>query len=356
LEKFLQMGIVVNNNNVNFSTPSQINEYIKSNQSQKLVYDSLTDTWKKTIDESNSILEKISTDEDYLKNNLENVESYIETLNLTLDYYNELGINYDAIGFIRRGLQNMRRDLEKNYRYLSFKYYQYMLNSNKIEILRSNNQNKELKSKIDESEKKLNSMDNRIESLGGTFLNIVLTISIVSSMIAVLLNVKPEYAVVIVFSSAWLLLSSILFISEYYKSDKNKKSFGKLVYIIFSIVALVIVVLVPLLNKNKAVEEKTYFTEKESVSQYISIEDKDVISKFLNNFSSYWRNNDDTYIKNLDILNINYISKINFYKRTKGNLDYYEYEILLANNKAITLKMNTSDLKEWLYQNNLLIK
>ena len=346
----------MNNNNVNFSTPSQINEYIKSNQSQKLVYDSLTDTWKKTIDESNDILEKISTDEDYLKNNLKKVENYIETLNLTLDYYNELGINYDAIAFIRRGLQNMRRDLEKNYRYLSFKYYQYMLNSNKIEILKSNSQNKELKNKIEESENKLNSMDNRIESLGGTFLNIVLTISIVSSMIAVLLNVKPEYAVMIVFSCAWLLLSSILFISEYYKSDKNKKSFGKIVYIVFSIITFFIVVFVPIINKNKKVEEKTYFTERDSISQYISIEDKDVISKFLNNFSSYWKNNDDTYINNLDIINIDYISKINFYKRTKGNLDYYDYEILLVDNKTVVLKINSSDLKEWLYQNNLLIK
>ena len=175
-------------------------------------------------------------------------------------------------------------------------------------------------------------------------------------MIAVLINVKPEYAIMIVVVCAWILLSSILFISEYYKSDKNKFSFGKIVYINFSIVAFFIIVLVPYLNKNKGIEEKTYFVEKESVSQYISIENKDTISKFLNNFSSYWKNNDDAYINNLEILNIDYISKIIFYKRTKGNLDYYDYEILLVDNKSVVLKLNSSDLKEWLYQNNLLFK
>ena len=101
--------------------------------------------------------------------------------------------------------------------------------SDKIEAVLANNQN--------EIDKKMGKIDSRIEGLGSIFLNIVLTISITTTMVTVLLDASPRYSLVIVLGCAWLLLSAILFVGSYFKSDSNPKNkLAVTVYVILSII------------------------------------------------------------------------------------------------------------------------
>lgn len=88
----------------------------------------------------------------------------------------------------------------------------------------------------------MQNVDNRIEGLGATFLNMVLTISIITTMVTVLLNTNPKYSVIIVLVCAWLLLSSIIFLGSYFKSNKSIKegnSLAMIIYIILTVLTLV---------------------------------------------------------------------------------------------------------------------
>ena len=377
------------NDKLFFLTQQDINNYVKSNQNS--IYDDLKEKWTKKIKISDKILDNISKNSEYIEKNLKSVEDCIEDLNLTLDYYNEIGVNCDSIGYIKNGLQNLRRNLERNYRYLSSKYYKYMFDNNKKEFEKSkkesqnidkkmnmlmldiankineslgnvdNKINKSLESvdnKINESENNISRINDRIEGLGGTFLNIVLTISIVSSMVAVLVNTKPEYSITIVLVCAWLLLSSILFISEYYKNPEKETrfTFGKKIYIILSLVTLISCLPIIFKKYDNKEDSKVYLIDTLGEAQYTFVTDKKAINDFIKNFTSYWEENDVNYINNKDYINTKYISKIIFYKYTEGNIDLYKYELLLSNNKSLSLKINDDDLEIWLQQNGILIK
>jgi hypothetical protein len=377
------------NDQLIFLTQQDINNYVKSNQNP--IYDDLKEKWTKKIKISDKMLYNISKDSEYLEKNLKSIENCIEDLNRTLDYNNEIGVNCDSIGYIKNGLQNLRRSLERNYRYLSSKYYKYMFDNNKKEFdkIKKESQNIDRKmnklmldiaNKIDksfekvdnkineslenvdikicESENNISRINDRIEGLGGTFLNIVLTISIVSSMVAVLVNAKPEYSITIVLACAWLLLSSILFISEYYKNPENKTrfTFGKKVYIILSIVTLISCLPIVLKKYDNKEDSKVYLIDTLSEAQYSFVTDKKIINDFIKKFSPYWEENDINYTNNKDYINTKYISKIIFYKYTEGNIDLYKYELLLSNDKSISLKINDDDLEIWLQQKEILIK
>ena len=117
-------------------------------------------------------------------------------------------------------------------------YYKYNFEKNKIQYIESFNKLNDIQSKQIEIDQKMNNLDSRIEGLGATFLNIVLTISIITTMVTVLLTATPYYSLVIILACSWLLLSSILFIGNYFKKDKSIKEIGGFALGIYVLITL----------------------------------------------------------------------------------------------------------------------
>lgn len=187
-------------------------------------YNRLYFQWSKDIEESNSLISFIDQDEEYLEKNELKVFDTIERLNQELDYYSELGINLEGNSDIPYDFPEIRRNLEKNYRTLSLKWYKHNFDNNKKNSEKSEQALVNINQAQEELEKKLKNIDNRVEGLGATFLNIVLTVSITTTMVTVLLNTSPQYSLAIILGCAWLLLSSIIFISSYFKTNEKKEN------------------------------------------------------------------------------------------------------------------------------------
>lgn len=200
----------------------------------------LNDQWRKDIEDSNFIISEIEEKPKYIEENIDNIIAMVERLNKELDYYAELGVDIETKENVLYQFPEIRRNLERNYRTLSLIYYRYNFDQNKIKY---NESEKSLNNIIEaqtQIEKKMNSMDSRVEGLGATFLNMVLTISIITTMVTVLSNASGIYALSIVVGCAWILLTSILFIGAYFK-DENKKipKVVKVTYIIITILAII---------------------------------------------------------------------------------------------------------------------
>lgn len=199
--------------------------------------DKLKYQWAKDIEDSNLLISNIENDTKYISRNKEKVTVMIERLNKELDYYSELGVDIEKTDNLSYRFPEIRRNLDKNYRTLSLYYYKYNFDRNDA-LYKSNLKSlKNITKKQNEIDKKMGKIDSRIEGLGSIFLNIVLTISITTTMVTVLLNATPRYSLVIVLGCAWLLLSAILFVGSYFKSDDNPKNkMAITVYIILSII------------------------------------------------------------------------------------------------------------------------
>lgn len=195
-------------------------------------YNKLNFQWSKDIEESNSLISSIEQNKEYLEENELKIFDTIERLNQELDYYSELGVNLEGNSNIPYDFPEIRRNLEKNYRTLSLIWYKYNFDNNKRQSEKSEKNLLNINQVHEELEKKLSNIDSRVEGLGATFLNIVLTISITTTMVTVLLNASPQYSLAIILGCAWLLLSSIIFISSYFKSNEKKEN-SKLPFIIY---------------------------------------------------------------------------------------------------------------------------
>lgn len=215
-----------------------IRALLRSNINEQ--YNKLNSQWSKDIEESNNLLSNIEQDEKLLENSSLKIVETIDRLNKELDYYSELGINLESVGSDSYNFPEIRRNLEKNYRTLSLIWYKH----NFEELEKQFNKNQEKLNKIlekqEEIEIKTDKTDEKIESLGATFLNIVLTISITTTMVTVLLNSSPEYSLAIILGCAWLLLTSIIFISSYFKTNKKTES-GVLPIIIYVVLTILTV-------------------------------------------------------------------------------------------------------------------
>lgn len=209
---------------------ADIQELLRSNINEQ--YNKLNYQWSKDIEESNNLISVIEQDPEYLEKNSLEILKTIERLNQEMDYYSELGINLEGIVDVPYDFPEIRRNLEKNYRTLSLMWYKYNFESADNQFQISKKSLDEILIKQQEINEKMSKTDNKIESLGATFLNIVLTISITSTMVTVLLNTSPQYSLAIILGSAWLLLSSIIFISSYFKANE-KNGNNKLPFIIY---------------------------------------------------------------------------------------------------------------------------
>lgn len=217
------------------------------NAGKDLQCQNLKNQWTKDIEESNKLIENIQIKEDYINKHSEDIEEQINILNDRLDYYNQLGVDLDGELSSTYGFSEMRRNLESNYRKLSMQLYQYNFQQNKKQYEASrqaldemNKDQKNIQKKMNKIDSKMREANNRIESLGATFLNIVLTISTITTMVTVLLNTSPQYSLAIILGCAWLLLSSIIFIGSYFRTNVTKEA-GSLpfkIYIILTIATI----------------------------------------------------------------------------------------------------------------------
>lgn len=218
------------------STSGSIREIVKEHeeeQCRKLNYQ-----WSKDVEESNILISEMESSSDFIENNIDIINNMIERLNKELDYYSELGVDLESMSNSTYEFSEIRRNLEKNYRTLSLVYYKYNFEKNKDQYIESSNKLNAIQSKQTEIDKKMNNLDSRIEGLGATFLNIVLTISIITTMVTVLLTATPYYSLVIILACSWLLLSSILFIGNYFKKDKSIKEIGGFAICIYVLITL----------------------------------------------------------------------------------------------------------------------
>lgn len=218
------------------STSGSIREIVKEHeeeQCRKLNYQ-----WSKDVEESNILISEMESSDDFIENNIDKINNMIERLNKELDYYSELGVALESMSNSIYEFSEIRRNLEKNYRTLSLVYYKYNFEKNKIQYIESSNKLNDIQNKQIEIDKKMNNLDSRIEGLGATFLNIVLTISIITTMVTVLLTATPYYSLVIILACSWLLLSSIIFIGNYFKKDKSIKEIGEFALGIYVLITL----------------------------------------------------------------------------------------------------------------------
>lgn len=341
------------------STTGGLNQRVIENLAQEnrnKLYEDLEKEWQKIIEESNEIISKIESNNNFINQNYKKVYEILNRISNDLDYYLELGINPDEMGYLRRDLHLLRIKIEKNYRILSMMYYDYMANHFNDTTDRVN----ELMNHQSKIEKSINALYNRIQSLGGTFLNIVLTISIVSTMVTILTKVSSQYSITIVLVCAWLLLSSIIFISNFFKNPllKGNDNFTRITYCAISIItlaSLLIPIIHPMIYKSICDKvTKDVYIVNNNTTKYNIVEDKELIDNFINDFSLYWQENDFNYLKYKDILYKDNINSILFYKYLKNNIEIIDYELLLANGDSITLKIDNSLLIEWNKKNNII--
>lgn len=217
----------------------------------------LNDQWRKDIEDSNFIISEIEEKPEYIGNNIGTINAMVERLNKELDYYAELGVDMETKENTIYQFPEIRRNLERNYRTLSLIYYRYNFEQNKIKYDESEKNLNHISEAQIQIEKKMDGMNSRIEGLGATFLNMVLTISITTTMVTVLTNVNDNvlYALSIVVGCAWILLTTILFIGAYFK-EENKK-IPKIVTITYMIITVLVIIFFVLsigdFSKNKKI-------------------------------------------------------------------------------------------------------
>lgn len=206
------------------------------------------------INRTNNILEQIKTDDEYISKNEPTVKMMLNRINIVLDNSKQI-TNEEMDSEALKKIQDLEKALESHYRKLSSKFYSNSFNEleRKFRLLNEKldksqqqletlakeqtNFNKQ-KKEFEESVRKTNS---KLESLGATFINIVLTISITSSLISVLdktTNIIESFTIIL--GCAWLLLSSILFVSEYFKNDTTKNKRQMTIYWTLTVVLFII--------------------------------------------------------------------------------------------------------------------
>ena len=216
-----------------------IESILNENQTEQLK--SLKYKWENDIRDSNEIISNIEYNNYDIGKNQFEVTMMLESLNNAIDYYVELGVDIENAPPEYR-FQEIRRNLDKNYRKLSLIYYKYNFDLFNREVQDTTEKLEYLSKDQEELNSTMLNMNNRIENLGATFLNIVLTISITSSMIALLTETKAKYALLIVLASSWLLLTCIIFVGSYFKRDDSIKSritFPMIVYCILTLITFI---------------------------------------------------------------------------------------------------------------------
>lgn len=208
----------------------QLKDIVNKNledQTKKLI-----SQWRQIIQESEEIFEQFrSNTEKEASEQHKQISMILEKISTAIDHYHQMNFFENNVGDLEDEIKQIGHSLERCYRKLSLVYFEYLkkeISSQQDTMNSLINQSENLNEKVKENNLKL-------EGLGATFLNIVLTISITSTMITILNNTEPKYSLAIILGCAWLLLSSIIFVGQFFKSEKIK-ALPTIIYIILTIV------------------------------------------------------------------------------------------------------------------------
>ncbi len=207
-------------------------------------YEKLYLRWQFDITDSNAMIENIDYNMEYTIDEHENeIYNMIQKLDRELGFYGELDIDIDKKQ--KYNFVEIRRNLEDNYRKLSLRFYKHHFDN----FRDKSNQLQESQNIIDNN---MRSVNGKIENLGATFLNMVLTISIVSTMITLLTKIEFKYALIVIFGCAWLLLTCMIFIISYFKDDDKQQfslTFPNIIYLALTIITIILFLTVSITNR-----------------------------------------------------------------------------------------------------------
>lgn len=225
-------------------------EYIlNQNESEQLNF--LKYKWSNDIQDSNVMINDVEYNDNYIRENKDKVSAMIDRLNKTIDFYTELGIDIETVSS-EHHFQEIRRNLDSNYRKLSLFYYNYNFELFSNEVENTGKRIAEITKEKNELKESMQNTNAKIENLGATFLNMVLTISIVSTMITLLTKVTFEYALIVIFGCAWLLLTCMIFIVSFFKDEEKQKfrlTFPNIIYLALTIITIVLFLIVSVTNR-----------------------------------------------------------------------------------------------------------
>ena len=245
---------------LNENPVNEINQVVHKNR--KNLYQDLNDKLTQSLSDILSITEKIEKN-GMRKSNAE-ANKVLENISQTLEYFDDVFETDVPVE-----LQHLYSQISSKYRKLEYQLFNY-----KFESMKSYNSNlkKEiekqteiLKIETDKSkqmkieQKKLSEeIFSKIESIGATTLNMILTISLVTSSVAVITQIEnPIYIPMFILAIVWILLTCIIFNAGLFKSDvkqinktENKLKLGldnntklcMLTYIILSIGTILCIV------------------------------------------------------------------------------------------------------------------
>lgn len=223
-----------NNNLTNLSQKAEQNAIILS--------DELKVTYNKCIISSNATINNMRNQQFDFEKEHKKIYDVMEILLENLNSYDQLDIENNINSIDKDIFIKYKRDMELNYRQLNNAYYKFMIDKMSQQTEKIQKDIRGTQSNHDKLKKEFHTLNGKMESLGATFLNIVLTISITSTMVTVLLNASPKYSLAIILGCAWLLLSSIIFVGAYFKNDNQKSTNNKtamIIYIVLSIITLI---------------------------------------------------------------------------------------------------------------------
>lgn len=215
---------------------------IASDNGQNLI-DELKISFKQCVLSSGNIIDEMNNENfDYNKNQ-NKINNEIEKLLENLNSYDQLKNDDNAMDSLSKDeLEYYKHNMDINYRQLNSYYYKYMIERMNRDTKRLNSTLNSTKRDYDKMVKDFENLNLKIEGLGATFLNMILAISVTTGMIEVLAKIETKYSLAIVLGSAWILLTTIIFIGSYFKRDnkvEKVKIFPIVVYIILTVLTLV---------------------------------------------------------------------------------------------------------------------
>lgn len=116
-------------------------------------------------------------------------------------------------------VQKLYNQVLNKYRRLEFLLFNYKIKSLKSYYDTLQNDIKEIEKLKDKQEKLSEEVFEKIEGIGSTTLNMILTISIVTAAIAIVVEIKDtKYIPMFILSVVWILFTSIIFNASMFKS------------------------------------------------------------------------------------------------------------------------------------------
>lgn len=230
--------------NYNLENKGSIDSLVHENRT--VMYNDLKGKMNQSLKEIVDIETRI--EKEGIKKNSKKVEMVLNDVLNVFEYSDEL------LEDIPIGLQSLHKQLSSKYRKLEYKLFKYNIDSMKnsnISLRKDmENQTSILTGEIEKSEQLKSEQEKlseevfeKIEGIGSTTLNMILTISIVTAAIAIVTDIKDtKYIPMFILSIVWILFTSIIFNASMFKSrniQRQKLDYNEILCIItYSLLSL----------------------------------------------------------------------------------------------------------------------